>query len=94
MWKVILAAVPWNVVLPWVVSRVSDLSYKAAKVLIDRAFDLVVQIEDEYGDGGGQEKFMEVKKSLLQSFQDISGWVVNLVIEMAVAKAKKEGLIK
>ena len=94
MWKVILAAVPWNVVLPWVVSRVSDISYKGAKALIDKAFDYVVKVESKYGDSKGQEKFNEVKKNLLQSFQDISGWVVNLVIELAVAKAKKEGLIK
>ncbi len=94
MWKVILAAVPWNVVLPWVVSRVSDISYKGAKALIDKAFDLVIQVEDKYGDGNGQEKFQEVKKNLLESFQDISGWVINLVIEMAVAQAKKKGLVK
>ncbi len=94
MWKVILAVVPWEVVIPWLVQRLTDLSDMAAKALVERAFDLVVEIEKKYGTGRGQEKFVAVKEELLKGFQGVSGWVINFVIELAVAYAKKKGVIR
>ena len=94
MWKAILSLVPWEKVIPWLVSKLAGVSDRYVQRLLDKALELVIQVEEEYGDGKGREKFEEVRQRLKKAYGDAKGWVVNLIIELAVGVAKKKGLIR
>ncbi len=93
MWKVILAMIPWDVVIPWLFAKLTDLSQEAAKRLVDKATDLVVEAEEKLTGQPGEEKAKYVNEKLSQIVTEASTFVINLLREIAVAYAKKKKLI-
>ncbi len=94
MVKFLLSFVPWQTVLPWIVSKLTNLSQGLIDRAIDLAFSKVVEVENKYGSKSGAKKAKEVKESIKNAFSEIPEFAINLLVEVAVAKAKKLGFIK
>jgi len=94
MWRVILAMIPWEAVIPWIFARLTDVSNEMAKRLVDKATELVIEAEEKLGGQPGEEKAKYVDQKLREILSDVSTFVINLLRELAVAYAKKKGLIK
>ena len=93
MWKVILAMIPWDVVLPWIYARLTGVTNDVAKKLVDKATELVIEAETKLGGKPGEEKAKYVNEELSKVVSGASAFMLNLLRELAVAYAKKKGLI-
>lgn len=82
-------------VVTWLVSKLGNFTYETAKKIIDATLDKVARVERQLGAVPGEEKAVVVRKWLEENF-DLKGskWLINFILELAVALAKKKGLIK
>jgi len=94
MWRAILAIIPWEAVIPWIFARLTDISTEMAKRLVDKATELVIEAERKLGSEPGEKKAEYVNEELSKIITGTSKFVINLLRELAVAYAKKKGLIK
>ena len=82
-------------VMAWIVSTVAEISYTAAMDILDATIDKVAEVERKLGASPGEEKARVVKNWLRDKFGlKETKWLVNLILELAVAYAKRKGLIK
>ena len=94
MLSVILSIVPWEKVIPWLFAQLADISREAADRIVPRAVELVIEAEKKLGGETGKEKAKYVDERLRTILIGVSDFVINLLRELAVAYAKKKGLIK
>lgn len=94
MWKLILSVIPWEKVIPWLFARLADVSQDVADRLVKKATELVVEAEEKLGGKAGEEKAQYVNEKLNEIVTEASTFLINLLRELAVAYAKKKGLIK
>ncbi|RUM29097.1 MAG: hypothetical protein DSY42_07165 [Aquifex sp.] len=94
MWRVILAVIPWEKVIPWVFAKLTNVSMELANMLVKKATELVIEAERKLGNEPGEKKAEYVNEELSKIITGTSKFVINLLRELAVAYAKKKELIK
>lgn len=74
-------------VIKWLVRRLSNLSRDEW----DQVIDAVVYVEDDLPDGESKRDYVTSVVRKLSPL--VSAWVVNLVVELAVAYAQEKGYL-
>jgi len=91
----LIQKLPLEEILAAIVSVIANIAFDAAKELLDRTIEKVAEVERKLGAAPGEEKARIVKQWLRENFGLAEKkWLVNLLVELAVALAKKKGLIR
>jgi len=93
MW--LLSKLATEEVVTWLISKLGGFTYEVARKILNATLDKVAEVERQLGAVPGEEKAVVVKKWLRERFGlKEAKWLVNFILELAVALAKKKGLIK
>lgn len=94
MWRILLRIIPLDQLIVLVGEFLTGLSDKIFGELWKVIVHYVEEAEKKYGSGKGKEKFEYVKRKVEEVYPTLRTWIINFLIEMAVAYLKTRGVIQ